>query len=203
MDQVCLVCASSESVQILNSSSDLKWNISDCFGENASGKVSPSHLGMTDLGRMRTGKWERTSMCCPFSSFSLCYSLGDHRNKETKVRNVYGEPAPGQALHQVSRFNSRKNLQHGFIFSISQGKIWSSERVKDLPRVMWPRWYAQTGWKGQALSCTAQNRRDTGTQSPMAPSDTCLSLLHSHQCRLHTPQKCAFWIQLIIYNAVI
>ena len=42
---------------------------------------------------------------------------------ETKVRNVYGEPATGQALHQVSIFNSHKNLKHGFIFSVSQGKI--------------------------------------------------------------------------------
>ena len=37
----------------------------------------------------------------------------------------------------LSIFNPHKNLRHGFTFSISQGRIRNSERLKDVLRVTW------------------------------------------------------------------
>lgn len=50
--------------------------------------------------------------------------------------------------------------------------------------------------------CAAQKRYDIGTQSPTAPSDTCLALLHAYQCGLFHESVSFGFSHLLIYKAV-
>lgn len=131
-----------------------------------------SHLSVTDLGRKRNRQVRKNSyvlsILCITGPLSVS-RLSDHRGKER------GKKCLLRACYRSDlTFCPHKNLRHSFMFSISQGRIWSSERSCSRSCDF----YHSSGLvcKNRLLSsssfCTAQKRCDVGTPSPVVPKWT-------------------------------